>query len=64
MISDGLEKLPEREQVILALYYGQDLTLKEIGAVFGITESRVCQLHAQALKRLRARMEQDYALAA
>ncbi len=64
MISDGLEKLPEREQVILALYYGQDLTLKEIGGIFGITESRVCQLHAQALKRLRASMEQEYARAA
>ena len=63
-VSDGLERLPEREQVILSLYYGQDLTLKEIGAIFGITESRVCQLHSQALRRLRTAMEQEYALAA
>lgn len=64
MIGDGLDSLPEREQVILALYYGQELTLKEIGNVFGITESRVCQLHAQALRRLRAAMQKEYSLAA
>ena len=64
MVSDSLEKLPEREQVILALYYGQELTLKGIGVIFGITESRVCQLHAQGLRRMRATMQQEYALAA
>jgi RNA polymerase sigma factor for flagellar operon FliA len=58
-VSAGLEQLPEREQVVLALYYGQSLTLKEIGVIFGITESRVCQLHAQALRRLRAVLEED-----
>lgn len=63
-ISASLDLLPEREQVILALYYGQELTLKEIGAVFGITESRVCQLHSQALRRLKASMEQEWAMAA
>ena len=64
MVSDGLGKLPERMQVILALYYGEDLNLKRIGVVFGITESRVCQLHGQALKRLRALMDPEYAVAA
>jgi RNA polymerase sigma factor for flagellar operon FliA len=48
--------LPEREQLVMSLYYEQELNLKEIGAVLGVTESRVCQIHGQALIRLRARM--------
>ena len=64
LVSEGLGRLPEREQVILALYYGQSLTLKMIGAVFGITESRVCQLHAQALRRMRVALGPDWAMAA
>ncbi len=64
MVSEGVERLPEREQVILALYYGQEMTLKEIGNIFGITESRVCQLHAQALRRLKASVEEEWSLAA
>jgi len=46
--------LPEREQMMMALYYEQDLNLREIGEVMGVTESRVCQLHSQAVARLRA----------
>jgi RNA polymerase sigma factor for flagellar operon FliA len=49
----AIEKLPERERLMMALYYEQDLNLREIGAVMGVTESRVCQLHAQAVARLR-----------
>lgn len=64
MVSEGVERLPEREQIILALYYGQEMTLKEIGNIFGITESRVCQLHAQALRRLRACVEEEWPMAA
>lgn len=53
---DGIEALPEREKLLMALYYQEDLNLKEIGVVLGVTESRVCQLHSQAVSRLRARL--------
>ena len=46
--------LPEREKMVMALYYEQDLNLREIGEVMEVTESRVCQLHSQAVARLRA----------
>ena len=52
----GIEALPEREKLMMALYYEQDLNLREIGEVMGVTESRVCQLHSQAVVRLRARI--------
>jgi len=48
--------LPEREQLVLSLYYEQELNLREIGAVLGVSESRVCQIHGQATVRLRARL--------
>ena len=50
----GIEALPEREKTVMALYYDDDLNLKEIGEILGVTESRVCQLHSQAIARLRA----------
>lgn len=50
----AIDNLPERERLLLALYYQEDLNLKEIGAVLGVSESRVCQLHSQAVARLRA----------
>jgi RNA polymerase sigma factor for flagellar operon FliA len=53
---DGISSLPEREQLVMSLYYEQELNLKEIGAVLGVTESRVCQIHGQAIVRLRARL--------
>jgi len=49
-----IDRLPERERMIMGLYYEQELSLKEIGAVLGVTESRVSQLHSQAVARLRA----------
>lgn len=52
----AIELLPEREKLMMALYYQEELNLKEIGVVLGVTESRVCQLHSQAVKRLRARL--------
>ncbi|PTD97332.1 RNA polymerase sigma factor FliA [Pseudothauera lacus] len=48
--------LPEREKLVMALYYDEELNLREIGEVLGVTESRVCQLHSQAVARLRARV--------
>lgn len=51
-----IDSLPERERMVMALYYQEELNLKEIGAVLGVSESRVCQLHGQALTRLRSRL--------
>lgn len=53
MLYHSLEHLPEREQLLLSLYYVEELTMKEISRVMDVSESRVCQLHAQALVRLR-----------
>lgn len=49
----AIDRLPEREKLMMALYYEQELNLREIGEVMGVTESRVCQLHTQAIARLR-----------
>jgi RNA polymerase sigma factor for flagellar operon FliA len=54
----AMKQLPEREQLLLSLYYFEELTLKEIGAVFGISESRVCQLHARCMLSLKAMLNQ------
>jgi RNA polymerase sigma factor for flagellar operon FliA len=55
-LSRAIEGLPERERLVMSLYYSDELNLKEIGAVLKVTESRVCQLHGQALVRLKARL--------
>jgi len=52
----AIEQLPEREKMVMALYYDQELNLREIGEVMEVTESRVCQLHSQAILRLRAQV--------
>jgi len=52
----AIQELPERERLVMSLYYDEELNLKEIGAVLKVTESRVCQLHGQALVRLKARL--------
>jgi len=56
ILSKAIERLPEREKMVIALYYYEGLTLKEIGEVLGVTESRVSQLHTKAVLRLRARL--------
>ncbi|WP_225763846.1 RNA polymerase sigma factor FliA [Stenotrophomonas sp. Marseille-Q4652] len=56
-LSEAISHLPEREQLVLSLYYEQELNLKEIGAVLGVSESRVCQIHGQAVLRLRGRLK-------
>ena len=54
---DAIEELPEREKLLMSLYHEQDMNLREIGGIMGVTESRVCQLHSQAISRLRSRLK-------
>lgn len=56
-MAELIRGLPEKERLVLSLYYWEELTMKEIGKVLEITEGRVCQIHNQALMRLRAKME-------
>jgi RNA polymerase sigma factor FliA len=56
-IASAIRGLSQRDQLLLSLYYRDELTMREVGAVLGLTESRVSQLHAQALARLRVRLE-------
>jgi RNA polymerase sigma factor for flagellar operon FliA len=60
-LTHALTALPERLQQVLSLYYAEELSLREIGQVLGVTESRVCQLHGEATKRLRGLMGEDAA---
>lgn len=53
IIAGAVDRLPEREKQVLAMYYQEEMTLKEIGAVLGVTESRVSQIHSQAMARVR-----------
>ena len=52
----AIKVLPEREQQIMSMYYEHDMNLKEIAAVLGVTESRICQLHSQSIARLRSKL--------
>ena len=56
LLSDAISTLPERERLVMALYYDEELNLREIGAVMGVSESRVSQIHSQAVIRLQARL--------
>lgn len=56
-LGDAIDGLPEREKLVLSLYYDEELNLKEIGEVLGVSESRVSQIHSQAALRLRARLQ-------
>ena len=57
LLQEAIQDLPEREQLVIALYYFENLTLREIGEVLGVTESRVSQLHSKAVLRLRGRLK-------
>ena len=60
-LTGAVKSLPEREWLIVSLYYKDEMTMKEISKILAISESRVCQLHARALSRLRSRLSQDAA---
>jgi RNA polymerase sigma factor FliA len=57
-LTEGISSLPEREQLVIALYYYESLTLREIGEVLGVTESRVSQLHTKAVMRLKTALQE------
>lgn len=59
-LSQCISQLPEREALVLSLYYDEELNLKEIGQILDVSESRVSQIHSQALHRIRARMKEWY----
>jgi RNA polymerase sigma factor for flagellar operon FliA len=56
ILGDAIARLPEREKLVITLYYYEELTLREIGEVLGVTESRISQLHTKAILRLKARL--------
>jgi len=58
-VADAIARLPEREKLVIALYYYENLTLREIGEVLGVTESRISQLHTKAVLRLRSRLTEE-----
>jgi len=58
VLSGAIVNLPDREKMLMGLYYEQELNLREIGAIMGVSESRVCQLHSQAVVRLRAKLKE------
>ncbi|HKE11310.1 MAG TPA: FliA/WhiG family RNA polymerase sigma factor [Myxococcota bacterium] len=57
IIGDTIATLPEKERLVVSLYYYEDLNMKEIGSILGITESRVCQIHTKAVLRLRSKLK-------
>jgi RNA polymerase sigma factor FliA len=59
LLAEAIAALPEREKLVIALYYYENLTLREIGEVLGVTESRISQLHTKAVLRLKSRLQGD-----
>jgi len=57
LLADAINRMPDRERLVLTLYYYEGLTLAEIGGVLGVTESRVCQIHTKAILQLRGRLQ-------
>lgn len=60
LVAEAIEDLPEKQRLVLSLYYYEDLNLKEIGRVLDVTESRVSQLHSQAVLKLKARLKNNW----
>lgn len=58
-VIEAINALPEREKILMGLYYEHEMNLKEIGAVLGVSESRVCQLHSQAIARMRSTLREQ-----
>jgi RNA polymerase sigma factor for flagellar operon FliA len=58
LLTRAISELPEKERQVLALYYFEELTMKEVGLTLGVGESRVSQIHSMAVMRLRARMSE------
>mgnify|MGYP000962081134 CR=1 FL=1 len=56
-VAGAIQSLPEKERLVLTLYYYEELTMKEIGELLKVTESRVCQIHTKAIIRLKATLE-------
>jgi RNA polymerase sigma factor for flagellar operon FliA len=63
LVAAAIKHLPEREQLVVTLYYHEELTMKEVGAVLRLTESRVSQLHSQAMLRLKGHLQSHFAAA-
>ena len=59
VLDKSLDSTPERERLVLILYYYEEMTLKEIGSILGVSESRVSQIHTKAITRLRSRLRSD-----
>jgi RNA polymerase sigma factor for flagellar operon FliA len=57
VIAEAIQMLPEKERLVLTLYYYEELTMKEIGELLKVTESRVCQIHTKAIIRLKAHVQ-------
>jgi RNA polymerase sigma factor FliA len=60
LVAEAIARLPEREKTVVTLYYQEELTMKEVGAVLGLTESRVSQLHSQAMLRLKGPLSRHF----
>ena len=59
-LMDAIEELPEKERMVLTLYYYEELTMKEIGLTLGVVESRVSQIHSSAVLRLRSALRPEF----
>ncbi len=57
-LKDAIDSLPQKERLVLSLYYYEELTLKEIGKIIKLTESRICQIHSQAIMRLKVSLKE------
>jgi len=58
-VATAIDELPERLRTVLGLYYQEDCSFREIGEILGVTESRACQLHTEAVHRIRAKMKDN-----